>query len=255
MTIAESVISGLVQGLTEFLPVSSSGHLVLLHRFFGYEEPGVFFDVCLHAGTLLSVLVFFGPYIVSLAVKKDGRSLLMLFIATLPAVGAALLWGDAIEGFFTDPRSVAFFLLCTGVMLLAAQLRMYGQRNSGGVTRPVPAFLMGIAQALALLPGISRSGSTISAGILSGVSEEEAFRFSFLMSIPAITGALVFKSRSIGAAGLDLDTVTVYSAGILTAFVAGILSLYVLRKVLKFRKLYFFGIYCVAIGLTGLFRW
>ncbi len=158
MSIFESVISGLVQGITEFLPVSSSGHLVLLHKLFGYSETGVFFDICLHVGTLFSVLVFFGPYIVSLVRQKEVKLLFYLAIATVPAVAAALLFGDRIEGAFTSPEQVSFFLVCTGLILFAAQICQVKRSGDGKKTGWRSSILIGFAHAFAHFTGKSRTG-------------------------------------------------------------------------------------------------
>lgn len=255
MTILEAIISGLVQGLTEFLPVSSSGHLVLLHSFFGYTEPTLLFDIFLHVGTLLSVLVFFGSYIVSIITKKDIRTILLVVLATIPAVGVAVLFNDRIESFFSEPRMVAIFLLATSVFLFAAQVSQVAMKKERTEAGPLKAFSMGIAQALALFPGVSRSGSTISTGMLLGMKEEEAFRFSFLMSIPAILGALVFKLKDIQGLSEFKNNVVIYTAGTFTAFAIGLVSLYLLWKVLKVKRIFIFGIYCFVLGMVGVILW
>jgi undecaprenyl-diphosphatase len=251
MTIIEALISGFVQGITEFLPVSSSGHLVLVHRFFGFKEPNVFFDICLHAATLGAVILYFGRDICALIKEKNIAWFFYIAIGTVPAVGVALLFENRISGFFTDPRKVAFMLILTALALFLGQMVLWKRLNTGRGPTVRSSLLVGAAQALALLPGISRSGMTISAGLLGGMKAEEAFRFSFLLSIPIIAGAVLYKALTVDVAAMISGNSAAYAYGMASAFVAGIISLRLLWWIIRGRRLYVFGIYCFLLGAAG----
>ncbi len=252
MSWLDAIILGLVQGLTEFLPVSSSGHLVLFQGLLGVAVPGVLFETIVHVGTLLSVVIYFRKRLLALLVglfSADGaaarRYILWLAIGTIPAVIVGLLLKDVFEALFDQPIAAAGFLLVTGAILLATK---WAPRRSHNV-RAGSAVIMGVGQAMAILPGISRSGSTIAAGLFAGVDAEKAAEFSFLLSIPAILGALVLQLG-------DLDTsVPVawgpYLVGGFLAFVSGLLAVYWLLKIVKKGQLHHFSWYCFAVGLIG----
>lgn len=255
MTLFESLIAGLVQGFSEFLPVSSSGHLVLVQSFFGAEEPEIFFNVCLHFATLGAVLVFFRKDIIALFTRAGSKLVFYVAIATVPAVAAGLLIRKHIDFLFRSPRAVSFMLIGTALILFAGHLAM--KSLSGGGKKPglLSSITMGLAQVLALLPGISRSGITISAGLLAGVKAEDSFRFSFLMAIPVIAGATLHEFISGGARALGSGDIFVYAAGMSAAFVSGLFGLGFLLKVIRASKLWVFGVYCLLAGGTGLFIW
>ena len=244
-----------MQGLTEFLPVSSSGHLVLVHGFFGFSQPGIFFDICLHAATLGAVVIYFGRDIISLIRGRKIEWLFYIAIGTVPAVLAALFFEDRIEGFFTDTGKVAVTLMVTGFILFAGQAALWRTKGEGKSPTYSNSVTVGIAQAFALLPGISRSGITISAGLLGGIKAEEAFRFSFLLSVPAILGALLYKGITTDVASAVSGNLTGYIAGMSAAFLAGLASLRLLWWVIKARRLYIFGAYCVLLGAFCMFFW
>jgi len=233
MTILESLIAGLVQGITEFLPVSSSGHLVLVHSFFGMEEPEVFFDICLHFATLGAVLVFFRKDIAALFTRAGSRLVPYLLIATIPAGIGGFFLRDFVTGFFMSPKAVSFMLIVTALVLVAGQVALVRMPD----TKKGPGFFssvtVGVFQVFALIPGISRSGITVSAGLVSGVSAENSFRFSFLMSIPVIAGAMLYEIVSGGGGKLDTGDLLVYSAGMVTAFISGLLGLGFLLTTLR----------------------
>lgn len=251
MTLTESLISGIVQGLTEFLPVSSSGHLVLLHRFFGLSEPMMFFDVCLHAGTLAAVLFYFRKDLLGIVTRRDYRTIALLGAGTVPVVAAGLLFEDRIEALFASPGIVSMMLYGTAFLLLAGEYLYKRVRRMNGLTA-VSALGVGAAQAMALVPGISRSGATISAGLAFGLERDKAFSFSFLLSVPAVSAALVYKLLKAGTAAADPSVGLNYAAGAFTAFVVGMASLAVLRRVVASGKLYIFAVYCILAGTVGI---
>ena len=188
MSILETVISGIVQGITEFLPISSSAHLVILHTFFGYKEAKVLEDVLLHFGTLLAVLIFFRRDIINLF--KEKKKVLLIFVGSIPIVVAGFFFGKNIETLFSDTKAVGVALIVTSAWLLAADisLRLRREDKRSQALGVWHALVIGISQALAVIPGISRSGATISTGILLNRKRETSFRFSFLLSVPAILG-------------------------------------------------------------------
>lgn len=252
MTLTEAVISGVVQGLTEFLPVSSSGHLALLHGFFGLAEPPVFFDICLHGATLAAVIYFFRGEIARIIRERDMRMAGWVAAATVPAVAAGLLFEDRIEALFASPRVVCAMLLVTALALFAGQWALGAGRIKKGGLSYGRALIVGTAQAAALIPGVSRSGMTVSAGLLSGLEAVKAFMFSFLMSIPVIFAALAYKAIKTDIAAELASGWMNYAAGMLAAFVTGMIGLALLKTVIRVRKLYIFGIYCFLLGIVGI---
>ena len=225
MSYFDAIILGIVQGLTEFLPVSSSGHLVMTQTFLGVPAPGVFLEVALHVATLLSVMVVYraklGQLVVG-AIGRDQESLRyigLLVLATIPVAIIGLLFKDQIEAAFDTPYVTGFMLLVTGFILWSTT---WGARERPHfVPRPVHAVAMGLAQTLALLPGISRSGSTIAAGLWTGLEGEKAAEFSFLMSLPAVGGAAILQATDLQAAAFTGPLV----AGFLAALLAGVAAI------------------------------
>jgi len=224
---------------------------VIVHSFFGIESPRFLFDIVLHAGTLFSVLVYFRKEI---AVILTGERKLLLFIAlgTVPAVLAALIFADRIESFFESLKAVSVMLFVTGVWLFFGETAGRLRERRGKLRKSpgwVSAILIGVAQGFALLPGISRSGATISTGMMSGLKREEAFRFSFLLSIPAITGAFFYKLKDFSSPAVWSE-MGLYILGGAAAFITGLLTLRILFTAVRRKKLYYFGIYCILAGLT-----
>ncbi|MFH1798777.1 MAG: undecaprenyl-diphosphate phosphatase [Candidatus Omnitrophota bacterium] len=251
MTIAEAIISGIVQGVTEFLPVSSSGHLVFLHKLFGLNEPTLHFDICLHAATLLAVVSYFRKDISRLVNEKNTRYLIFIIIAAIPAVVVGVLFEQYITMFFMSPKRTAAMLLFTSFVLFLGQIVSRKRVESGKTLTVRSSFAIGAAQAVALLPGVSRSGMTITAGLFSGIKAEEAFRFSFLLSIPVILGALVYKLLTSGFCDLS-GNIAQYASGMVFAFITGIVSLFLLWKAMRHKYLFVFAVYCLMLGIAGL---
>ncbi len=267
LTLFNSILLGIIQGLTEFLPVSSSGHLVLAEHFLGVTDAGITFEVMLHFGTLLAVFVAFRKEIARLVVaffslfrpgkslasrfreEYDLRLLLYIVVATLPAVLIGLVFKDKIEAAFDHPRFVAWALLFTGVLLALTFLASKGKKS----LTLVNTLIMGLAQALAILPGVSRSGSTISFGLYSGLRGEEAARFSFLLSIPAVLGATILKIHDMAAAPLASGYPGILLAGAAFAFLTGWLAIAAMLRILRHGKLYWFAPYCLLLGLVMLY--
>ena len=241
----------LIQGLTEFLPVSSSGHLVLTQSALKLDEPALVIDVALHVGTLLAVLVVYRRDIAGIArdlFAGKPRDVLLLAVGTLPAVAVALVFGSRLDALFGSPRIAAAGLLGTAVILLAGEFAR--RRGGGGEERPVTwvhALVIGGAQALAILPGISRSGTTIACALMLGLAPRQAARFSFLLAIPAILGAAVLKFPEMRESGLGEDGAALLWAMLFAGFI-GWGALRILLAFLGRGAFVWFAVYCVVLG-------
>ncbi|MDP2912253.1 MAG: undecaprenyl-diphosphate phosphatase, partial [Candidatus Omnitrophota bacterium] len=239
----QAVISGLVQGVAEFLPISSSGHLVILHKLMGLNEPEIFFDIFLHLGTLAAIFIVFGREIIESITTKKRIGLLILISSAVTFV-IVLFFIKNIEATFNNVKTVGLMLIITGIWLIAGNLIRLG---SEGMT-VFKACVIGLAQGIAALPGISRSGATISTGLFLGLDGQAAAKFSFLLSIPAILGAFVFKIKE---AGFNLAEVNAnYFIGFFVSCIVGIISLKLLLRILYKNKFHWFGAYCILAGIT-----
>ena len=254
MSIYQAIISGIVQGVTEFFPISSSGHLVILHEIFGLKETQVAFDVFLHLGTILAVAIFFWKDILELFVKNR-RLLWIILVGSIPAFLIGILFKDRIEELFGAPRVVGYMLIVTGVWIGAGSIAVFLRKKAAmpaARTGFFNAVIIGIAQGIAIMPGISRSGSTISTGLILGLEPEAAARFSFLLSIPAVLGACVLKAAKIGS-GIFGPESLYYILGALAAFAAGLVAIKTLLQLITRRLFFIFAVYCVAAGMVVLF--
>lgn len=272
MDIIQAIILGVVQGLTEFIPISSSAHLVLVPWALGWDRPGLLFDTMLHWGTLIAVLGYFwrdwiaivrgfwrslttpGPWRNAAGGRlADPNSRLAwgIILGTLPAVVLALLFEDFFESLFETPMAVAGFLLVTAAILIVSE--RFGRRVRDLPTLNIPdALVIGLAQAAAIAPGISRSGATIAAGLGRGLTREAAARFSFLLSTPAIVGAGVLQLLDLLSAGGSSLPLAAVVAGFVAAAASGYLCIKFLLAYLRRGKLYVFAAYCAIVGTTVL---
>jgi len=247
----EAAILGIVQGLTEFLPVSSSGHLVVAEAVLGVESPGVVLEVVLHIATLGAVLVVYRTRVASLirgmftADRDAWRSIALLIVATLPAAAVGLAFEERIEAAFDSLALVGAAFILTGVILWSTRGRD-GLRAEPSVAG---AIVIGLAQALAILPGISRSGSTIAAGVWSKVDPVRAAEFSFLMAVAAIGGAAVLAIPDLKATGSALGWGPL-ATGFVAAFVSGIAAIRFLVALLARRSFHQFAPYCWLLGVA-----
>ena len=254
MSVLNAIILGVVQGLTEFLPVSSSGHLALLQRAFGIE-PSLFFDTMLHAGTLLAVFVVLWKDIWEILKKPIQKLTGFLIIATIPAVAAALTFKDAIEEIFISARFLGLCFLITTVLLVTSELLSRRAKNNNNLKETknmnwLDALIIGLMQAIAIPPGISRSGATISGALFRRLDRDFAARFSFLMSIPAILGAVVLQTKDLvkdNAAEFSIGAGAVI-AGTLTAAIVGFFAVKFMLKIIRERSLFGFAIYTGILG-------
>lgn len=261
MSVWEAVLLGVVQGLTEFLPVSSSGHLVVGQALLGIELPGVAFEVAVHFATLVSVLVAYRRRVGALmrgSVRLDPgtwRYLGLIALANVPAAAVYFLLGDVVEAAFETPAAAGVAFLVTGGVLWSARAAM-----RRGTPQPAPfpgarglgvAMLIGVAQAFALLPGISRSGSTVVAALWLGVASDDAAEFSFLMSVPAILGATLLQLLDAGAAASAVGTAPLVF-GAVAATVTGLVAIRIFLAVLRARSFHRFALYPWILGLLFL---
>ena len=246
----QGLILGLVQGLTEFLPVSSSGHLVLAEHILGYQPPGVFFEVAVHVATLLSVVVVYRARIVELikglvtGQAAAWRYAGLLIIASIPAAVAGIALKNYFETSFHSVPALGWQFLITAIILWSTKYAM--PRATGKQVTLAQSMLIGIGQAIAIVPAISRSGTTIAAALWSGLEAEAAAEFSFMMSIIVIAGSGLLEARHIppGQQGLSLGLLTAF----VTAAVSGLFAIRFLVSLLKHKKFHLFAPYCAVLG-------
>jgi len=270
MSIFEALILGIVQGITEFLPVSSSGHLVLLQRIFGITEPAMAFNAAVHGGTLIAVVVVLWRDIWNLLTRIAQPLTLYVIIGTIPTVVAALLFRDIIEEAFFTGAFLGFAFLITTTLLIVSD-RLYRSNGKPGglpgkLDGPAPprlqsemtwvdALFIGLLQAVAIAPGISRSGATISAALSRRLDRDFAARFSFLLSIPAILGALVLhinEFATVGTAGEEGIGLLPILVGSISAGIVGFFSVRFTIKMVRERSLIGFAVYTGILGVLVL---
>jgi undecaprenyl-diphosphatase len=250
----ETIILGIIQGLTEWLPISSTGHLKLFEKLLGFEARElVLFDVILHVGTLIVILVFFrkevGKILSALArldfKAEHGKIVPLIIVGVIPTALIGLIFGWLIEDFFQTILRIGIAFLFCGVMLYSAK---FGKEKTESISYST-AIMIGIAQGIAIIPGISRSGATITVALLLGIKREKAFEFSFLLSIPAILGALGYTAYTefsgLTSAGLEWSEIL---AGAIAAMLVGYFALKLLWKIIAKGKLHLFAFYCWLLG-------
>ncbi len=270
MNIIQAIVLGIVQGLTEFIPISSSGHLVLVPWALGWPSPGLLFDTMLHWGTLAAVVIYFwrdwieiirgffrslftrGPWSSAAGGRlahPDNRLAWAIILGTIPAVVIGFLFKDFIESLFNTPAAVGAFMLVTAAILALSE--RYGRRERPLDCINIPdSVAVGFAQAAAIAPGLSRSGATISAGLARGLDRESAARYSFLLATPAILGAGLLQLFDV-ARGTEpaVTSAAAVVAGTLAAAIVGYLCIRFLLSYLRRGKLYPFAIYCAVVGV------
>jgi undecaprenyl-diphosphatase len=256
----EAIILGAVQGVTEFLPVSSSGHLVLFKTIFELDAVPILFDVILHVATLLVVLLVFrrkiGAIIGSLgriiarAPREGDRENGRLFLVILTATAATAVVGYAVSLLEMEgrPKIVSILFIVTGLILIGAHF--LGGKKGYGDLGAKEGLITGVAQGVGVFPGISRSGITISASLLSGLSREKAGEFAFLISIPAILGAFILEVKDLGALGMAVAPGPLVT-GFAVSFAVGLLSLLLLLRLIRRGKLFYFAVYLIPLGVAG----
>jgi undecaprenyl-diphosphatase len=266
MSIFRAIVLGVIQGLTEFLPVSSSGNLVIYPAIFGWSTPTLSFAMALHLGTFFAVFLYYFKEVKKLIVaffrtfksNKTGEEIFyvrlfwLLFVALLPASIVGLLFADRIGEVFAQPHTVSIFLFITAAILIVSSIKFQGKRDTLKHISLKHALSVGFLQIIALFPGISRSGSTIAGGIFSGMNKEDAAKFSFLLSIPIIGGAGLFELKSALNASISGVSFSALLAGFLVSFICGFLSIKFFFVVIRRAKFYYFALYCIILGVVGL---
>ncbi|MFW5991772.1 MAG: undecaprenyl-diphosphate phosphatase [Halanaerobiaceae bacterium] len=253
MSILKYVILGIIQGLTEFLPISSSGHLVIFQRLLGFDTGQLTLNVFLHFATLIPVIIIFWDDIRDITLwKREKRYFTTLLIAgAFPTALIGFFLRDVFAVIYTSLYTTGFMLLITGLIIFLVEKIEVRKKNLTDF-KYYNAFLVGIAQGLAILPGISRSGSTVAASLFQGLKREDAARFSFVLSIPVITGASLLEMREISVTGLNMEILLATATGMLAAALAGYLAIKYFLRVLKQKKLIIFSYYCWFVGILVL---
>lgn len=254
MSYPEAAFLGLLQGLTEFFPVSSSGHLVLVQALLKVKQPGVNFEILVHLGSLLAVLIYFREKIAKLvgslfvpSLRQYRTQVVYLIVGTIPAAVIGLSFRSFFEQAFSSPLMTSSMLLVTGAVLLATRFVPVGQHK----IRWPKALVIGLGQACALMPGISRSGTTIAVGMMSGVKPSEAAEFSFLLAVPAIGGAFLLQAPKL--AHIQTALAGQYLLGVSCSFIASLFAVYAVLALIRRGKFMIFAYYCFAAGMLGLY--
>ncbi len=265
MSLFEAIILGIVQGLTEFLPISSSAHLLMVPWIAGWTEPPFVFDTSLHIGTLIALLIYFRTDIINLLVSfirllkeknikenPDGRLAVLIIIGSIPAGLIGFLFENIIEKKLHSPYIIVTTLIVLGIFLWLIDRLSKKTRTLEGITVK-DAIVIGIAQAMALIPGTSRSGITMTAALLMNFNRETAARFSFLLSIPITAAAALFKLKDLLKMNMTSEVITNFSVGILVSGIVGFLCIKYLLKFLRTNSFAVFAIYRIIVGLFLLF--
>lgn len=251
MHIFDAIILGIIQGLTEFFPISSSALLVIVPVLLKIPPPSIFFDVCLHLGTLFAVIVFWFKRISKITISlftlkknNDARIGIFIIIATIPTAIIAILFKEPLERLFESPLRVSLLLFITGILLFAT--RFFKEKKED--LNVLEALIIGLFQGIAIAPGISRSGSCISAGLFLGLKRECAFDFAFLLSIPAILGAFVLKLKDT-LENKEAIFILPFAAGTIVATIVGFISLFFLSNIVRKGKIYYFAYCCWFLSI------
>ncbi len=267
MDLIQAILLGLLQGITEFLPVSSSGHLALARAFLGSEiMPGITFEIVVHFGSFCSIAVYYRRTLITMIsdilksfspsgiqekryiTDYNTRLAYVILLSMIPAMIVGFTLKDPIEGLFLNPVFVSSMLLITGTFLFST--KFFGRPDKD--VNASRGLLMGVAQSFAILPGISRSGFTISVGLFSGISRANVANFSFLMVLPVLAGAMLLELIEIMETGIETAAVLSLAAGFLTSFISGYFALKYLIILLKKEKFHYFAYYCWGLGIFGI---
>lgn len=268
MSIIDALILGIVQGLTEFLPISSSGHLVLARELLNLgQSKSIAFEVFVHFGTFISVILIFwkdikqilnvfikgilNPLKIKILFKEndDFRLAIFILIGSVPAGLVGIMFDKEIEMLFGDPKFVSVMLLITGAIIYITKFANPREESKVGFWSSI---LIGIAQSIAIIPGISRSGITISTGLFSGVSRVNSAKFSFLLSLPVILGATILKTAEVFSDPNLLDDIFVLIIGTISAAVSGYLAIRLVINLLMHKKFNWFSFYCFVVAIIGI---
>lgn len=255
MEIIEAIILGLIQGLTEFLPVSSSGHLVLFNKLFGITEGTVTFSIAVHIATLIAVVSVLWKDVLEMIKKPTGKLTLLVIVATIPMVIVGFIFKDLLKSFLETGATVGIGFLITGTVLWLAEYMSKKEKKNKKLeeTSFLDALVVGCAQVIAMLPAVSRSGSTTGAALFRGLNREFALKFSFLMSIPAILGPAAIEAIDVikDGTGLEVELLPLL-AGMLTAGISGYLAIKFMLKIFTKASLKVFSYYVYTLGVLVL---
>jgi len=260
MTIFQAIIYGTVQGLTEFLPISSTAHLILLPWAAGWPDPGLSFDVALHLGTLVALILYFWAdwmALISSALgivrgrtqAPDARMAMLIVVATIPGAIAGALFEHKVEDALRAPQVIALMLIAMALVLAVAELIGRRKKSLDEISWS-DAITVGIAQALAIVPGVSRSGVTITAGLFRSMKRDTAARFSFYLSTPLIAGAVAKKTLDILKAGATVEQMVPFVVGIVVSGIVGYFAIAFMLRYLQTRTTYLFVYYRIALGIA-----
>lgn len=266
MNLLESIVLGIIQGITEFLPISSSGHLVLLQNFFGIQEGNLFFTVMLHLGTLISIMVVYFNDIIKIIVEflklilsifkgnkpnnlnKYQKLGLLIIVASIPTAVIGFLFEDFFESLYSSLIPIGFTFIITGFLLWFSEKKAFQNKNIKNVSL-FDALLIGTAQGIAIIPGISRSGSTIVAGLLRGLNKPLATEYSFLLALPVTFGASLLKIIDVVKSDAEVLISFPLFLGVIVSTIVGIISIKFLINLLNRNKLYYFSYYLWVLGI------
>jgi undecaprenyl-diphosphatase len=262
MSILQAIVFGAVQGVTEFLPISSTAHLILLPWFMGWPDPGLEFDVAIHLGTLIALIIYFRwewfglagsalGFIRGRTQDPNARMALYIVLATIPGALAGVLLEDFVENVLRSPKVISFTLIALALVLVVAELKGHRKKTLDQISLK-DALAVGFAQALALVPGVSRSGVTITAGLFCGMKRDAAAKFSFYLSTPIIAGAVGKQIFDILQGDLTVEQLVPFAAGIVSAGVVGYLSIAFLLRYLQTHNTFLFVYYRIALGIVVL---
>jgi undecaprenyl-diphosphatase len=259
MDLTQAITLGAVQGITEFLPISSTAHLILVPKILGWDEPSPTFDVALHLGTLVALVLYFRNEWLGLATSgirwlggnrtdPKGRLAIYIVLATIPAALAGAFFEKQIESFFRGPLTISIALVALALVLVWAEKVGRQSTDLDHITLP-DSLTVGFAQALALIPGVSRSGVTITAGLFRGLTRQSAAKFSFFLSTPIIAGAVAKKLIEIARSGLTATESHAFLAGIIVSGIVGYLAIAMMIRYLSTHSMYVFIYYRIALGI------
>lgn len=247
LVLLEHIFLGIVQGLTEFLPISSTGHLVLFRKLFGMQEVGLLFDTMLHFGTLIAVVIVFWPQIRYIVLNPFSKLTKLLVVGTIPTAAIGLLFEDYFEEISRTGITIGWEFLATGAILWAVESMRRGERKFDDI-RYTDALIIGTLQGAAILPAISRSGLTIAGALMRGMDRADAARFSFLISLPAILGACVLQTAKLAAAPLDTALLIPMLVGTMCAGLAGYVAIRWMLKIISTGSMKGFAVYVWVLG-------
>lgn len=245
MSTLDSIILGIVQGLTEFLPVSSTGHIILFSRFLNIKEPPIFYDLTLHLGTLIALFIFFYPFIIKNL--KNIKLIFLILISTITTGIFYILFKESLESLFSNFKYIPFFFLITSFYLFFFYFKNKRLKTIKEITI-FDSIIIGLSQGFAIIPGISRSGFTFITSLLLGIKEEDAFKYSFILSIPSILGASILKYFDYVKGG-EIFSSKIFFSGFFTSLIFGIIAIFIFKNSILKRNFRVYSIYLIIISI------